>query len=225
MLRETVFKKCQVVMLPIITTDMFLGVDYKDTKLSIKSTYDIFKEGIYYHLYVVSDDQIKDGDWYFNTDMRTKEYGVIKADERLAKLATNAPSCKKIIATTDSSLTIKIDGYRGDLLPDVSFDIVLPQPSQLFIERYVTEYNKGNVITESLVEYEDSVPKVNPNTNTIGIKKVKAKRWYKRDEVIELITKAVAESHDWSRDHNDIHSINLIEQKFLSKWIEENLID
>ena len=64
-------------------------------------------------------------------------------------------------------------------------------------------------------------PVVNPKDNTITIKK--AKDSYTREEVIDLIIRAVGESHDWSIENNDIHSIGIIEKRFLSKWLEENL--
>lgn len=49
-------------------------------------------------------------------------------------------------------------------------------------------------------------------------------KYYKsKDEVIDLIIRAVSESHDWSEENNDIHSIGIIEKRFLNKWIEENL--
>ena len=51
----------------------------------------------------------------------------------------------------------------------------------------------------------------------------KFKGYKSKEEVIDLIMMAVGESHDWSREHNDIHSINIIEKRFLNKWIEENL--
>ena len=51
----------------------------------------------------------------------------------------------------------------------------------------------------------------------------KFKGYKSKDEVIDLIVRAVAESHDWSLEHNDIHSIGIIEKRFLNKWLEENL--
>ena len=61
---------------------------------------------------------------------------------------------REVLATTDESLKIEIDGNRGDLLPDVSFDVELPKPSDSFISKYIEEYNRGNIITDVLVEYE-----------------------------------------------------------------------
>ena len=63
----------------------------------------------------------------------------------------------------------------------------------------------------------------NLNTNKVSITIKKAKDSYSREEVIDLIIRAVGESHDWSIENNDIHSIVIIEKRFLSKWIEENL--
>ena len=63
----------------------------------------------------------------------------------------------------------------------------------------------------------------NLNTNKVSITIKKVKDSYTREEVIDLIIRAVGESHDWSIENNDIHSIGLIEKRFLNKWIEENL--
>ena len=63
----------------------------------------------------------------------------------------------------------------------------------------------------------------NLNTNKVSITIKKVKDSYTREEVTDLIMRAVGESHDWSNENNDIHSIGLIEKRFLNKWIEENL--
>ena len=51
----------------------------------------------------------------------------------------------------------------------------------------------------------------------------KFKGYKSKDKVIDLIVRAVSESHDWSYENNNIHSVGLIEKRFLNKWIEENL--
>ena len=153
-----------------------------------------------------------------------------KLDGRDTKcFCLNIVLSEKIIATTDISL---VKEYN------------LPEPSQSFIQKYIEEYNRGNIITDVLVEYLENYTleyyesaienkrlaqktniketlKVNPKDNTITIKK--AKDSYTREEVIDLIIRAVGESHDWSIENNDIHSIGIIEKRFLSKWLEENL--
>lgn len=102
------------------------------------------------HLYITSDEEIKEGDWCI--DSITKTPFQVKSIER--NRLVYPEGSKKIITTTDKSLKLEIDGSRGNLLPDVSFDIELPQPSQSFIKKYVKEYNEGNIINDVLVEYE-----------------------------------------------------------------------
>ena len=74
---------------------------------------------------------------------------------------------REVLATTDASLLIDTyinqgDTVKGDLIIKRGSDyttelkgrINLPQPSQQFIQKYIEEYNKGNIITDVLVEYE-----------------------------------------------------------------------
>lgn len=196
------------------------------------------------HLYILSDEPILEPCYAYSISTNTVEW--------LTQIQVNVlrrENWKKIIATTDISLCTQV--FRKDGTPTSNYDFVLPQPSQSFIEHFVEQYNKGNIITEVMVEYEsyhgintsiaeinyvsgdgslnwkgiddlrDFKLKVNSKDNTITIKKVKDS--YSREEVIELIKSSVAESHDWSRQNNDIHSIGIIEKRFLNKWIEQNL--
>ena len=172
------------------------------------------------HLYIISDDEIKEGDWCY--DKRPDENGdlvdiVYQVKNIEFELRTSTE--KKIIATTDSSLWRPSHKYASDV-------ILLPQPSQQFIQKYIEEYNKGNVITDVLVEYqtklewtyshsgnriqEESNPflKINHKDNTITIKKVKDN--YSREEVENLIYSAM----------KDRCYTTVAEWK---KWIEENL--
>lgn len=105
---------------------------------------------------------------------------------------------------------------------------LIPHPSQSFIEKFVEEYNKGNVITEVMVEYEYSyrknddgedigfpvheplVLKINPKDNTITIRKIKDS--WSREEVIELLHKRM--EYTFGEDYD---------KSTTDKWIEENL--
>ena len=179
------------------------------------------------HLYVLSDDEIKEGDWCYD----------LKNNCTLqAKSSYEGMRIKKIIATT-ALLKIEINGNRGNLLPDVSFDINLPQPSQQFIQKYIEEYNKGREIKEVLVEYElisneeyflntinpdDDVPyfdenlKINPKYNTITIKIVKD--CYTREEVIEFGNKV----KEYCKDGWKLDSLHRVFFEW-DKWVEETL--
>ena len=192
-------KRAKVVMLPTNekTKHLMVYSDVEKTKgklilNGLKN--DEYKE--YQHLYIISNDKIKEDDWCIDSDrniFQHKNHFPISIGQR------------KIIATTNPLLKIEIDGNRGDLLPDVSFDINLPQPSQQFIEKYIEEYNKGNVITDILVEYAsdfnscfctkdicngNNCPKklkINPKDNTLTIKKLK--ETYNKEELYQILEK------------------------------------
>lgn len=104
-----------------------------------------FKKPIYHHIYVISDDEIKEGDHIYSTINKNIN-------------TCNNPSIakglkyKKIIATTDNSLgIITIAKYGVDDL--ITY---LPQPSQQFIEKYIEFYNKGKIITDVLVKLKNN---------------------------------------------------------------------
>ena len=162
-----------------------------------------------YKLYILSDEEIKKGDWvlYKNSYIATvlgfpNDGGgglKIKIPGDNAKIMTDFSNCKKIIATTDKSLGLSDVGKSGYSVDE--FYPVLPQPSQSFIEYFVEEYNKGNVITEVKVEYEKWIGKnyvgefstdqdfnyklkINPD-NTINIKPKKDS--WNTEEITPLI--------------------------------------
>ena len=161
------------------------------------------------HLYVLSDDEIKEGDWFLYYNKYNQIEGVanfIKEEGEnntlvekyskttgFSKFYIGILGCKKhkIIATTDSSLrTIKCECLATTFEGCSQCIEILPQPSQQFIKKFVEEYNKSNVITDVLVEYElvsneeyflntinpdESVPyfdenlKINPKDNSLNI--------------------------------------------------------
>ena len=134
------------------------------------------------HLYIISDDEIKEGDWIMHADKNIFLHNL--------PCGNNLHWWIKIIATTDTSLN-------------------LPQPSQQFIEKYIQAYNKGEIITDVLVEYEadlstitkvdyglqhwDYKLKINSKDNTITIKKLKD-NWSR--EELEVIFKLAEASID-----------------------------
>ena len=173
------FKRAKVVMLPtnektnIINTNQGLLYNSNDYI------------GINQHLYIISDDEIKEGDYYIIDDIPEllKNNGLKFIDDY----------CKKVIATTDTSLYIHQKETIS--LPERVF--YLPQPSKQFIEKYIEEYNKGNIITDVLVEYEYLLDdravlpywnlKVNTKDNTITIKKLK--ETYNKEELCQILEK------------------------------------
>ena len=229
---ETIKRQCQVVMLPVNVSKRYncteglivkcikswtpIGETPKEiNKLSVSKNWSTGVLDHYepQHLYFTSDEEIKEGDWILDT--------------RTGRIAQNINTCikkfndaiKKIIASTDTSLG-------------------LPQPSTAFIEKYISECNKGNIIERVMVEYlkihvgwepdysfEDEgiegsketyqfIPKVSKD-NTITISKVKDN--WNRNEVIEFTeryTRMVQEKEIQLNAYKAIHNQN---------WINKNL--
>jgi hypothetical protein len=159
-------KRAQVIMLPTIT-----GILYKSPKNNSKcngllqKTSNFDKEHFIrvdgfnkaQHLYIISDDKIKEGDWCISIDKNSKLHKTFKCISKQSFInpeflnSIDAKDIKKIIATTDTSLFTKI---QVNIKHTDSINFYLPQPSQQFIEKYIESYNKGEVITDVLVEYE-----------------------------------------------------------------------
>ena len=237
------FKKAKVILLPtgFIARRKEIGLQAYKTNLRIINNTEeenlIFNQQ---HLYIISDDEItsKDllntNDYYYIRNHYNEWYigkfnGVsfdfINND---GNFDSNLFVCKKVIATTDSSLEINSNFDYNQLLPNKNnFRFYLPQPSQQFIQKYIEEYNKGNVITDVLVEYQtdfksetklymlgmgdnpddfeygEPTVKINPKDNTITIKKVKDS--YSREEVDRLLdeqaSKTTAEMLEKFKDY------------------------
>jgi len=149
-----------------------------------------------YHLYILSDEKPKVGDWSINLNSRHAHKELCRIDneielERYVNKVGN--NCKKIIATTDSSLWL-----HDDTVPYPKTK-TLPQIPHQFIEHFIVEYNKSNVIDKVLVEvkYNELYPMVQNNnfkvtlnqSNEISIL-TEQKQVFTREEVIEFCKKA-----------------------------------
>lgn len=209
------FKKSKLVMLPTNQKALNLTqiVMFNNKLYSCYSSNYPYDEAVFQHLYILSDEEIKEGNWFVNLTSQR-----IYQNDMGLNLSNNYPNEQKIIATTDKSLI-----FKKDIIGGFETNIAFPQPSQSFIEKFVEEYNKCNIITEVMIEYvvmnkgydkhkdypygECDILKINPKDNTITIKKVKDS--WNREEVINLLYK---------------HTEDMFKQKVnLNKWIEENL--
>lgn len=207
------FKRAQVIMLPTNQSNIVLINPKKEFLIgteTYKSLLQGGKDWIYnssitdnssipQHLYIISDDKIKDGDWYYNNlykeiyKCNNKEK--YRTENYLSNPIAEKHRNKKIIATTDTSLTIGMT--EGNV-----YYISLPQPSQQFITKYIEAYNKSEVITDVLVKQRLSFDAwhriaeeellINPKDNTITIKKLKDS--WNREELLEYMWKAYKEA-------------------------------
>lgn len=171
-------------------------------------------------LYVLSNDEIKENDlpcWAVNNNLDTV-YQV--------QTLEGSKNWKKIIATTKIRLGTSeySERYRE------SYFNPLPNISQSFIEYFVSDYNRGNITTEVIVEYEECAAgmcKVNNMTcghsgcekpslkinsdNTINIKPFKDS--WNREEIFELFEKYL----QYLTNKNSNLELSG------KQWIEENL--
>lgn len=101
-----------------------------------------------HHLYIISsgnkeqDDKIKENDYVYDS-YKNSVYQATKVVIHNMKSLDYEQYLKKIIATTDRLI---YSSHRETY--------ALPQPSQQFIDKYIESYNKSEVITDVLVEYE-----------------------------------------------------------------------
>lgn len=243
------FKRVKVVMLPHnnINTKITLYKTASGKPLNLSTNTDILSHHTNQHLYIISDDEIKEHDWV------TDGVKIIQASSKLveAQGLIGRRDWKKIIATTDTSLKYYIDGNGNKSLHELTksgYVEFLPQPSQQFIEKYIEGYNCNNIITDVLVEYETnykwstskelierSMPelgyrevgngfiedglklKINPKDNTITIKKLKDS--WNREEHINDIRRLVHLIY-----YSPNREVDFNTKEELDKWIEENLI-
>ena len=175
------------------------------------------------HLYIVSNETIKESDWFI--DLKDNTIWQNKAKESMRK--SIFPECKKIIATTNEYI-----GYTDIRVSPVKNFCIYPQPSDSFIKKYIEEYNKGNVITNVLVEYEIGKSysgnsgleikqwlKVDSN-NCITIKKVEPEL-YTREEVKILLQKSLLFA--FKEGNNHIGSNLPFLRTTMDNWIKQNL--
>lgn len=192
------------------------------------------------HLYFLSDEEIKEGDWYYQSN----KFGNVidKCDEKTFVARTpdyvRQNGAKKIIATTDKSLKL----YEAETItraPGFSLktdDICLPQPSPEFLKVFVREYNKGNQIEQVMVEYE-AVPNEydNPLTNPEGKEDFPNSKWELKTNPIDntICIKPIKDS--WTRDEVSLLIRNTYVEAYekgysksswggeIDKWIEQNI--
>ena len=161
------------------------------------------------HLYVLSNDEIKEGDWcidYVEVEegkYKQKIYKKIKGFQYKDSFTE-----RKIIASTDKTLG-------------------LPELPVEFIESYYIHFNNWNKIDNVVVEYE---------YNDIIIEDVVTSRWFEpktsKDNTINIIISHINYDVDSEKekfiqsffsDHQDKLTSIGITSEYIKKWCKENL--
>tara|TARA_B110000259_G_scaffold26588_1_gene27508 strand:+ start:2651 stop:3298 length:648 start_codon:yes stop_codon:yes gene_type:complete len=211
-------QKVQVVMLPTEDKSQIFIHRYKDLRFDNESNL----HGNSQHLYItVSQDvePIKEG-WVIDNDNELKyvSSSVINTKTGIARHIDDTPfildGCRKVIATTDSKLTIKVLEHIGRDFKEIA----VPQVQQSFLKEYVAnpdgefkiEYKKVNIRPDNSLNYfeygaykYDTQLKINQD-NEVNITSVE-KKMYSRKEVEALIYKVVKDNVG----------------EYVDRWIEE----
>jgi len=216
------FKRAKVVMLSTNQKAQIgdLGLSLNNVLNFAKNNDWIFLYNpIKQHIYITSDEEIKEDEINNNICVFKSSNGILicLAGKGIGRIKTIG-NYYKIIATTDTNLLNPLD-----------HDNALSRPSQQFIEKYISEYNKGNIITNILVEYNiipfsqdapnrdrgDGSLRINPKDNTITIKRIKDS-WNKEEHIADIY-KAMKVLIDTHHLHYEYY------QEQLTNWIKENI--
>ena len=240
------FKECNVVMLPTkdaIHDCIIKGSDGKFTYSTTPFTQDYLNHMNWnsYHLYITSDDEIKEGDWYYTKMNLIKEFQIKQFKyENLYRNVSNTKSFKeknfKIIATTDTSLKLHRRVMTSEIGVDEDYYYNLPQPSKSFIQKYcelggiekvLVEYKTNRycvkcstIRTNYLCKcgepdnfnYKDEIK--TDSHNTITIKPIKDS--WNKDELIPILEEVMLLGAQ-CQEHNQNLTTNL------EGWVKDNL--
>ena len=171
-------KQCSIIILPTNTATKLMFNPKDENRL--ESTPNYHESSIFtkfgklpQHLYIVSNEEIKEGNWFIDIwNNEIMQMDKPTKDMLDAGMLHNPHA--KIIASTDLQLFRQVncstcDG-TGKIVTSCSlsgftacdnkqckedtFKLYLPQIPQSFISLYIEEYNKGNKIEKVEVEYE-----------------------------------------------------------------------
>jgi len=232
------YKKHKIVMLPSNDKQTENGICLGSTGFSKNKLY-VYQHNDHWdmvqqHLYILSYDNINEGDWYLH-----KQSGILRTSNSNA-IPIDA---KKIIATTNKSLLTEIDCPDCIEGCEVFHAICLPSIPEYFIKHFIEQYNTGNVIQEVEVLYEEFLTpgwtptynnpdnhncevcaepdeRLTLDNNNIFIRceaALQVEKVYSRTEVIELLSKY---RDDALCPHCDDASLTDEQHQF---WIEQNL--
>lgn len=208
-------------------------------KPQIGSSINSIVEGIC--LYITINERPKIGDWYIvllNGDIPALEQvkninDNVWVNKELFETTRHIDNCFKIIACTDTLLSLKCDcGYIKKVNTGLCSGCgrftnipLMPTPSKSFIDKFIEKFNQKAPITDILVEYEDFYSKkdfvngddaisyqlkVN-NNNEITIKKQKDS--FTREEVIEFAIKCL----------DNFKPMNAWDNDEAETWVKSNL--
>jgi hypothetical protein len=149
------FKKHSIVLIPTREeTNLILFGGNNDHLIKSK---DFIKRNFGgHHLYILSDEKIKEGDSFINLMNSNIRNKAIRWD--INTLESQSPTfkshCKKIIATTDKSLRLKEhNSFLSCCQSKENCHCYLPQISESLVDNFIQRFNDGKAINKVMVEY------------------------------------------------------------------------
>lgn len=220
------FKRCQVIMLltesnskTFINTPFWRNNEAKTLHYygeKVRNGIDCDPQ----HLYILSDEEIKEGDWKYNPRI-----GGWQHKRKGKEMEIIHPETRKIIATTDTLIQDERESLFGS---GKDYNCSVPKLSEEFVKAYIEAYNAGNPITEVDVEYESLIDetsakylvneylKVNPKDNTVTIRKIKDS--WNRKEIEALLSEAYQQGRSDGLMYDMEHHV-----MGFDNWIKQNL--
>jgi hypothetical protein len=171
------------------------------------------------HLYFTIDEEIKEGDWFYNSMNNI----VVKATNRYSEMKNPIPH-RKITASTDPKLETSDEVFHNTYkqkLPQIPQDFIKDYCDQGGIDEVDVEYEYHKVWdkrTEELLE-KYLLLKVDPKDNTITTHSI-VEKMYGREDIIQQLSECLLEYRDYAwKDGLTLKSMN----EFKREWIKENL--
>jgi hypothetical protein len=212
----------------------FIHLSHNKLITSIEETgvSDLYKS-IPQHLYVISNEFIKEKEYFFDK----KDNCIYRSvDEQNANSINETRELYdieryyKIIATTNDKISINLGKEKHVAPTNSNYDQIYtrlcpyPKPSQEFIEHFISQYNKGNVLSKVEVEYGYNEERIVNNKdigdyslvinsdNTINIS-IPSTKIYTSEEVKQIV-------HKYREEMGIFGNCN---DKDCDIWLENNL--
>ena len=175
------------------------------------------------HLYLISDEEIKECDWYYYN------YNIFKCNSKQERDDCHRMKLKRVAATTDEYLHIKtgVGATTIEELRDV------PKIPESFIKAYIKAYNEDKIITEvdlEIEEYDECILnkgfdyKSKIKTREDGTVIIHQSKTYIKAEIIELMfasmNKGYTLGHIDTVNGNDKSDLEV--RDYFENWIAKN---
>ena len=213
------YEEINIVLLPTSEKGNFRGrnkfypsdiCSYENKLYDSKSTAYNPLHTTFMHVYVTSNDTIGNNE-YFICD--NKIFQLKHSDGDYSWYDPNI--CKKIVATTDKSITINkivVDSISSGIK-----QVEPPKPNPEFISELIENYNNHLDVSTALLEYVKfdnfSFAKINPETNTVNLKSIK--QTFNKSEIVDIFNKLI--TNNFITPENVEKCLHLLRQE---TWID-----